>query len=116
MPWQVTLPAVSNRETWTDTFELIDSETGEDFDLSGVSAVVLEVRDPDTRRTVLSGELDDGVTIEDDSEGSFISIRFETSEMRTLCAKSYEFGLVISKGDDDLEIVGTVPIVDGVIR
>jgi hypothetical protein len=36
--------------------------------------------------------------------------------MRTLCAKSYEFGLVITKDDDDLEIVGTVPIVDGVIR
>jgi hypothetical protein len=113
--WQVTLPSVTNRETWTDTFELIDSETGEAYDLTNVSAIVFELRDPDTRSVKLSAELDDGVTIEEDDDGSFISIRFETSDMRTLCAKSYEFGLVITKDDDDLEIVGNIYIVDGIV-
>jgi uncharacterized membrane protein len=114
MPWQVTLPPVTNRETWTDTFSLIDTSTGEAYDLTNVSAIVLEVRDPNSRRSVLTASLDDGVTIEDDDEGSFISIRFESSSMRNLCARQYEFGMVITKDDDDLEVIGLITVLDGI--
>jgi hypothetical protein len=112
----VKLAPVTNRETWTDTFSLIDSVTGDPYDLTDVTAVVFEVRDASQGCcTVLSASIGNGVTIEDDDIGSFISIRFETSSMRQLCAKQYEFGLVISKDGDDIEIVGTIPIVDGIV-
>jgi hypothetical protein len=201
--WQATLPSVTNRETWEQTFNLIDSETGEDYDLTGIDAVVFELRDPDTRSIELSASYaaenstvtmtiaspcvvswaahahsagqrirftttgalpagitagtyyyiistglgadsfrfsaslggsaintsgsqsgthtaaapteEDGITIEEDGNGSFISVRFETSSMRELCAKSYEFGMVLTKDDDDLEVVGHVYIIDGIV-
>lgn len=114
--WNVILPPVTTRETWTDTFELIDTETGEAYDLSGVSAVKFEVRDQASGCCMLSASLGSGVTIEDDDEGSFISIRFESSSMGGLCVKQYEFGLIISKDGDDLEVLGLISILDGIAR
>jgi hypothetical protein len=116
--WQVTLPSVTNRETWTETFSLI--EDGEAFDLTNVSALVFVLRDPETRGIKLSAAwatgddpdpAEDYVRIEEDDDGSFISIRF--NDLSALCAKSYDFCLLITKDGFDLEVVGNVHVVEG---
>lgn len=54
------LPAVSNRATWSENCEIIDNDTGELLELTGLDEVTVEVRDPDTRSVVLSASLTDG--------------------------------------------------------
>lgn len=113
--YQVQFEAVSNRADWIETVELINDDSGEViFDLSGVTAVV-EVRSQNPCCCCLRGTTEDGrITM---NEYGIIQWHFSRSEMATLAAATYEIGFTIEKdGITEQEIIGTLPVLDGVVR
>lgn len=116
MAMTLNLSPATNRETFEQSFALTDGETGEAIDLSGVTAIRFEVRDPDSRATMLVASLGSGIAIGQDDDGAVFTVRFSSSAMRALGAKTYDVGCVISSSGDDAEIfTGNLPITDGVV-
>lgn len=116
MAMTLNLPPVTNRETFEQSFALTDAESGQAFDLSGVTAIAFEVRDPDSRATMLAASLGSGIAIGEDDDGAIFTVRFESAAMRALGAKTYEVGCVIQNGGDAAELfTGNLPITDGVV-
>ena len=100
-----------NRETFIQSFGMTDPETGEAIDLSDVTAIAFEIRDPDSRATMLSASIGNGITLEQDSDGTVFTVRFASSSMQTLCSKTYDVVCVITKLGDDTELFGNLPVV-----
>lgn len=108
------LPPASNKATWAVNYELTDEDTGELLDLSGVDQITIEVRDPESRATVLSGSLTGGEVSVPDT-GVF-RWEFTAAQMRTLCSKTYEVGCTLTENDETIQlIIGRVPVLDGVV-
>lgn len=114
--YDMRFPPASNRADWIVDVELIDDDTGELItDLSGVG-VYLEVRDKDhDRYRRLTGSTDDGhITI---LPSGFIEWKFTASEMRTLRPGTYDIGVIVTRDDStEQEIIGFLPVLDGVVR
>jgi hypothetical protein len=108
-------PRVSNRADWIETIELIDDDTGEVItDLTGVT-VAIEVRQLPSCCRVLSGTTEDG-TIAIQGNG-IIQWHFTKSQMSNLCAATYQIGITVERDDiTEQELIGSLPIVDGVVR
>ncbi|MNL25915.1 hypothetical protein D3C87_1474170 [compost metagenome] len=108
------LPPVSNRADWIETIELVDDDTEETItDLSGVT-IIVEVRDRDHRRC-LYGTTEDGHIVF--AGFGVISWGFNRQEMTQLCAGTYEIGITVKRdGITEQELVGSVPVIDGVVR
>lgn len=109
------LKPVSNRADWIETIELIDDDTGQIItDLSDVT-VNVEVREASCRSRVLIGSSDDGhVTY---PGNGIIQWMFSRSEMSALTADIYEIGVTVTRnGFTEQELIGSLPIVDGVVR
>jgi hypothetical protein len=104
------IDAAGNRETFTQSFGLTDPETGEGIDLSDVTAIAFEIRDPDSRATMLSASIGNGITLETDDQGAVFTVRFASASMRTLCAKTYDVVCVITRLGDDTELFGNLPV------
>lgn len=105
------LEPAGNRETFTQSFGLTDPETGEAIDLSDVTAIAFEIRDPDSRATMLSASIGNGITLETDEQGAVFTVRFASASMQTLCSKTYDVICVITKLGDDTELFGNLPVV-----
>lgn len=113
MAQSVSLQPVSNREDWDDTFSLFDPETDDALDLTAVTAIELIVWDPETRRTLLTASIGDGITITDIT-GGVIAIHFDRDDIEDLCAKSYAFRVGMTNGGAIKDLmIGTLPIIDG---
>jgi hypothetical protein len=110
----VTLPPVSNREDWDETFQLFDPDTGDVQDLSTVTALELIVWDPDTRESKITLALDSGLTIPSAANG-IITLHVGESTMTALTAKNYAFrlGMTIAGAIKDIILPGILPIEDG---
>ena len=108
------LSPASNRATWSESYELTDSETGDLINLSNVDEITLEVRDPSSKSVVLSlTKTASEITIVD--TGVF-QWRAEASDMRGLSAKTYEVGCVIEQDDDEVQLlIGYLPVLDGIV-
>lgn len=107
------LPAVSNRETFEQPFEIIDDETGTGFDLTDAT-IVFEIRDPNSG-TRLSATNGSGVSMTDAADGIFV-VTFSVDSMRGLCAKEYDVGCTIDITDVVSQIfIGRQPVLDGVV-
>lgn len=109
-----TFPAIDtagNRETFTQSFGLTDPETGEAIDLADISAIVFEIRDPDSRATVLAATIGNGITLGADDEGAVFTVHFPSASMQSLRAKTYDIVCVITKLGDDTELFGNLPVV-----
>lgn len=107
------LGPVSNKQTWTQVFEAIDADTGDDLDLTGAS-IVLEVRDPRDCSIRLSATTANGKIVIVDT-GVF-QVSFPASDMKTLCAQTYEVGCTVTINDATLQyIIGTVAVLDGIV-
>jgi hypothetical protein len=102
---------VGNRETFIQSFGLTDAETGEAIDLADVSAIAFEIRDPDSRATMLAASIGNGITLETDDQGAVFTVRFASSSMQGLCAKTYDVVCVITKLGNDTELFGNLPVV-----
>jgi hypothetical protein len=100
------LPLASNRADWSEIFEIFDDETGEQIDLSD-STILLEVRD-DYRRVTASVALVD--------TGKF-EAAIPRDQMRQFCSGTYEVGCTLMRdGIVTQEFIGSLPIMDGVVR
>lgn len=110
-----TLDPASNRATWELTYQLIDADTEDPFDISAATAIVLTVSDPGGC-VVLTASLGQGIALTTDgTDGQFTS-RFESSQMRAICPKTYDVGCVISMDGDDIQlIIGRVPVAEGIV-
>jgi hypothetical protein len=109
------LKPVSNRADWLETIELVDDDTNEIItDLTGVT-VKVEVRNLPDCWPMLAGSSDDGhVTF---PGNGIIQWLFTRSEMSCLCAGTYEIGVTVTKDDfTEQELIGSLPVVNGVIR
>ena len=100
-----------NRETFIQSFALTDPETGEVIDLSDVTAIAFEIRDPDSRATMLSASIGNGITLETDDQGAVFTVRFPSASMQRLCAKTYDVVCVITRLGDDTELFGNLAVV-----
>jgi len=108
------LDPVSNRADWRVTREVVDDDTDARVDLTGAE-IRFEVRDRRSCSTLLRASTTDGrITIDD--TGTF-TVAFSASDMRNLAAGIYDVGcIIIMNGVTDQFILGTVTVLDGVVR
>lgn len=107
------LPPVSNRAGWQFIRDVVDDDTDEVIDLSAAT-IVFEVRDK-CGRVVLSATTSNGKATVIDTGTMMIS--FPATDMKTLCAGTYEVGCTIQNGDAEPQqfLIGTLPVLDGVV-
>lgn len=110
------LPYISNRATWLEAVELRDDETDDLIDLSGVDEITIEVMETGYYdRPVLSAKLSTGNVVILGT-GVF-QFRFEVEEVGVLCHDSYDVGMTVLEDGDTVQVLlGTVPILHGVVR
>lgn len=106
--------SVSNRADWSESFEIIDGDTGETVtDLTGVS-VVVEVREPGCFSPRLSASTDNGKII--DRGDGVLEWTFSRSEMTALCPGPYEIGVTLERDDFTSQyLIGVLPVVSGIV-
>jgi hypothetical protein len=102
---EVKLSPISNRETYSESFQAIDSE-GEAIDLTDAT-IVCEMREPnDSGTTALT------VVIDED----LFTISLTVDQTRALNVGEYEIGCTIEIDDEVTQFfVGTLPVIDGII-
>ncbi len=106
----VTLESVTNQETYIETYEAL--EDGVAIDFTGAT-IEFAISDPASTSNILFADTDDGITI---STTSF-EVRFEESEMNTLCAKSYNVACRYTLDGITTQLfVGILPVVSGGIE
>lgn len=113
--YQVQFEAVSNRADWIETVELLNDDTEEVITaLAGMTAVV-EVRSVNPSYCCLRGTTEDGhISV---NEYGIIQWHFTRSEMANLTAATYEIGFTVEiDGITEQEIIGSLPVLDGVVR
>lgn len=105
----------SNRADWVEFVEITDQETGEPIDLTDCSIEVQVRYQNSGASTVLSGDTDGGeVTILD--TGVF-QIEFPASQMASINPDTYDVGAIIERDGETAQIlIGTIPIIEGVVR
>ena len=107
------LPAITNRETFQLECQIVDTETGEAMTLTG-GTVVFEIREQGCYSALLSATNDDGVEFVDDE--LTIQITFSETAMNDLCSRTYDVGMTFERdGITRQVIVGTLPVIDGVV-
>lgn len=117
----------SNRSTFSAQFEVVDDDTDEDIDLTGLS-ITFELRAcggpldysrqspsfPDNTSLVAT-TANGKITLV--SDGIF-QVVFSADEMKTLSApRTYEIGVTVADGTGWIEqyIIGTLPVLNGVV-
>lgn len=110
----IRFPRAPNRADWEFDLEVTDPEDGSLEDLSPFS-ITLQVRRQGNCSPVLTAATGDG-KITFPSLG-IIRVRFAASEMHGLCPDTYEVGAIVSDGTDTAQLIlGTAPIIDGIVR
>ena len=106
------LPAVSNKATYEQSFQINDDDTGDLIDLTG-AAITFEIRDAKTRRSMLIGTVGSGITVL--GTGVF-AVTFAADRMRGLDGADYDVGCTITlDGETTQFITGTLPVLDGIV-
>jgi hypothetical protein len=105
---EVRLSPISNRETYSESFQALD-DNGDAIDLAAASAtIVCQMREPgDTSTTALTTSI---------STTTF-TISLTEAQTRSLVANlEYEIGCTIEIDDVVSQFfVGTLPVVDGIV-
>lgn len=97
---------VSNRATWTDSYQLTDADDGDLIDLTGIDGITVEIRSAS-----LTATLGSGVTVT--GAGTF-EWTFTETQMRTLCPGTYKVACVAEDGDESEQIfIFDLPVLDG---
>lgn len=105
---------VSNREDWQETFQVSEEEDGSLIDITGAE-ITVTVRHRSTQTEILSGEVGDGATLTDPTNGEF-EIEFLATDMSSVDPGTYDVGLVLVLAGGTTQILlGTLPVLDGVV-
>jgi hypothetical protein len=107
------LAPTSNQEDCKIVVAAEDVTTGAGLDISAAS-IVCEVRDEQTRAIVLSATTANGGVTRPDN--FTFQVWFTRVQMQGLSAGQYEIGAVVTlNGETRQVILGTLPILDGVV-
>ena len=112
------LPQATNRQSWSEVFEMIDTETGEANDISDVDAITFAAKQREWPYTSvdLTLTLDSGITLIDDDTDSKFQIDITVDQMRAFCPGTYQVGItMLLQGETVQLFAGTWPITDGVV-
>jgi hypothetical protein len=111
------LPQATNRQSWSEVFELIDAETGEADDISDADDITFAVRRKGCTSPQLTLSLGDGVTLVDEGTNGAFQVDVTVEQMRALCApQTYDVGITILLQGETIQLFeGTWPIRDGVV-
>jgi hypothetical protein len=109
-----TLPPVSNRATWDESIQCFDDEQGSPLDISEATEIVVEIAE--CGRAVLSAKLSAGQIILGGTTGVF-SFTFTATQMGSLCAKTYDFNVLVTVNGETLQAVAAqLPVISGIDR
>ncbi len=109
-----TLPPASNRAGLVIVREVVDDDTDAPIDLSQC-AITVEVRNQRNSRVELSATTDNSKVAVTDT-GVF-QASFTASEMRNLCAGTYDIGCTVKNGSEEPYqfFIGSIPVLDGIV-
>lgn len=108
-----TLPPQSNRADWIEGIEFKDDDNGDLIDLTG-STITITVKDEDGCQVLNASTTDGSIVIVSTGLAEFT---FPRSSMTNLRADAYEVGGTLERGGETMQfLIGTVPVVDGVVR
>ena len=111
------LPPQSNRADWIECIEFKDDDANQDgenelIDLTG-STIVITVRDEDGCQVLNASTTDGSIVI---VSLGLAEYTFPRSSMTNLRPDTYEVGGTLERGGETMQfLIGTVPIVDGVV-
>lgn len=109
-----TLPPVSNRATWDESVQCFEDEGNSPLDISTATEIVVEVAD--CGRAVLSAKLSAGQIYLGGTTGVF-SFVFSADQMRVLCARTYDFNVLVTVNGETLQaIAAQLPVINGTDR
>lgn len=112
------LSQASNRQSWSEVFEIIDAESGEAGGIADADEITFSVRRKGSSSPSLTLTLGHGIAlIDDDSDGKF-QVDLTVDQMRALRAPdTYDVGITILLQGETIQLfAGTWPIVDGVVN
>src|SRR5688572_6337854 len=108
------LDPVSNRATWAAVIEVVDDATGQPYDISDASDIRMQLRTKGGG-LALSGSMSGG-EIEIVGTSSF-RWTFPPETMGTVCAGTYDAGLIIEFPTGTSQIfIATAAILEGIVR
>lgn len=108
-----TLPPVSNRADWIEAIEFVDDDTNETIDLTGCT-IVITVKDEDGCQALHASSADGSVVFI--SQG-VVQFTFPRASVAGLRADAYQIGATVERdGETQQILIGTVPVVDGVVN
>ncbi len=121
------LDTITNRADWNTTIQIVDADTEEPVDLTGVDAYMQVVTCPSNNdcgpcdygfsgcSAALSGSTEDG-RISISSDG-VLSWSFPASSLRGLCPQTYDIGVILKKDEQTTQLfLGKVTVLDGVVN
>lgn len=110
----IRFPRASNRADWRFRLKNTDPTDGSLVDLSPFS-ITIQVRRGDRCGPALSVSTPDSrITF---PQTGIIDVAFPASQMNALCADTYEIGAIVSDGTETAQLIlGSVPVIDGVVR
>ena len=110
------LAQVSNSVSWSGSATLLE-DGATPHDLADVTGITLQVR-AKGGSVVLSATLGSGITIADDTTTGVFSWLFAKTTMGSICPGTYDAGITVdfTGGSDTQLFVGTITVIDGVVR
>jgi hypothetical protein len=116
--------SVSNRETWSQDIELTDGHTGAAINLTG-AAIVVEIRAkrqsgdygiPAGTVALSATTVNGKITLPGGGTDGVLRWTFSATDMRGVCAGTYDVGATYTLSGVTTQIlIGTVPILDGIV-
>lgn len=111
----VNLGEASNCEDWRLECEIIDDGTGEPVDLTGAS-IVFDVRRSREYDCLLSASTENGLITLGPDVGEFV-IAIPVDQMQQLRRGTHDVGCTVTLLNKISQLfVGTIPVIDGVVR
>src|SRR5262245_27322170 len=108
------LPAASNRATYSQSFQLYDDENDTGVSLADAT-IVLDIRRPGSASPEISCSNGDGIAVTDEGDGQF-ELTIAAGAMRNLHPLQYECGITIAQnGETTQYFIGTLPVLDGIV-
>jgi hypothetical protein len=105
------LPPASIHGTWSENIEVWDVDIDALADLSGLTEIVIKLRDPRTRFDELTMKLSDGSVVIPST--GIIQWRAEAATMGRLVPKLYEVIMLLEDADNTVPFVlGPISIVE----
>ena len=103
---------ISNRADWIDAFQVLDVETGEAIDISDATEIEVVIRKQISKDDLLSVTMTGGgiVLVE---TGAF-QWTFPASQLRDLCAETYEcVARIVKDGIASTLMIAALPVIEG---